>query len=370
MTAATQSTLLNPDRRFFEFLSLLRGIAVLMVVYDHLGAVWPLANGMAWGPNEFIRRWVTEPLAIIQDFGFLGVVTFFLISGFVITHVAQREARYEFAIKRILRIYPPLIVSILAVIAITAIRGGDLLTWKQYLFSFSLLNYVRAPSYVVNGVAWTLVIEMLFYLGVFLVLPLIKKKPFVAVSILIAAVAAVIWQSRSLGASFFLLAASVAYLPFLIQGQLIYLRWARKLSVRSYAVLAIATYVITVYGIRTIHTLYYPADNSYMISFAYAFTVFVAGLLLEAIIRVPRFIRFSSDISYSLYLFHGIIGFLVLDIVARRLNLTLSIALAFGAAMGIAYLSYRFVEKPSQTIARRMIASIKQRTNRVQADQS
>lgn len=368
MTAAQQPATEGVDRRFFAFLTLLRAIAVLMVVYDHFGAIWPEANAMSWAPNRFIRTWINDPMAIIQDFGFLGVVIFFLISGFVITHVAQRESRYEFAVKRILRIYPPLIASILLIVAITLIRGGVLLSWKQYIFSFTLLNYIRAPGYVVNGVAWTLVIEMLFYLGVFAVIPLLKRHAGIGSAVLIAATWLVIWQARSFGASFFLLAASVAYVPFLLQGQLIYLRWAKKLSTVHYAILAVATYGVTVFGIRTIHTTFLPADNSYMVSFGYAFLVFVVGLLLEAIIRIPPFIKFTSDISYSLYLFHGIVGFLVLDALAHRTNLTFAITIALFVAYFTAYVSHRWIERPSQNLARRIILRTSKRHRKPAAE--
>jgi peptidoglycan/LPS O-acetylase OafA/YrhL len=283
------------------------------------------------------------------------VVLFFMISGFIITHVARRESQRDFALKRVLRIYPPLIASILLIIAITVVRGGELLSWKQYLFSFTLLNYIRAPGYVVNGVAWTLVIEMLFYACIFAVIPLLKKRPALASSAIIVLIALVIWQARSFGGSFFLFAASMAYVPFLVQGQLIYLRWAKRISVPQYVVLASAGYIVTIYGIRSIHTAYLPASNSYMVSFSYAFAAFVIGLLLEGFIRVPRFLRFTAEISYSLYLFHGIVGFLVLDIVAPDLNLTLSIALASIAAYAVAFVSYKFVEQPSQALARRML---------------
>ena len=355
MTAAAPTPEARASHRFFAFLATLRGVAVLLVVYDHLGAIWPESNGMSWPPTRFIRTWINEPLAIIQDFGFFGVVLFFLISGFIITHVAQRETRYQFAVKRILRIYPPLIASIIVIIVITAIRGGVLLSWKQYLLSFTLLNYFWTPQYVVNGVAWTLVIEMLFYAGAFAVLPFLKRRAVLGSAILIAAVALIIWQARSFGANFFLFSASVAYLPFLLQGQIIYLRWTRKISTVQYAALAVATYAVTVYGIRTIHTAYLPADNSYMVSFAYAFFIFVLGLLFEGMIRIPRFISFTSNISYSLYLFHGVVGFLVLDLLTPKVNLTIAIAVAFAVALGSAYASYRWIERPSQTAARWII---------------
>ena len=343
------------ERKNFAFLNLLRASAVLLVLWDHLGAVWPERNSMYWWPRQFLQTWVNEPLAIIQDFGFLGVVTFFIISGFIITHAAQRETRFEFAIKRILRIYPPLIASILTVIVITVLRDGELLSWKKYVISFTLLNYMQSPQYVVNGVAWTLVIEMLFYAAVFILMSQLKRRPDIGVTVLITFIWLVISRARSFGASFFLLAASFAYLPYLVQGQLIYLRWAKKITNSSYAVLAFATYAVTIYGIQTIHTNYLPVDNSYMISFIYALFVFLISLFLEDSIRLPRVVSFTSDISYSLYLYHGIVGFLVLDLTVSKINLTLSIGAALTTAFAVAYASYRFIERPFQKLARHII---------------
>ncbi len=104
----------TPDS--FSNITLLRAIAALMVVYDHLFGVLP---SQYFGSPTFlvplIQNNITTPLGIIQDFGWIGVALFFIVSGFIITHVAMRESRTEFLVKRIFRIYPPLILAILIV---------------------------------------------------------------------------------------------------------------------------------------------------------------------------------------------------------------------------------------------------------------
>ncbi|BAN01264.1 acyltransferase family protein [Ilumatobacter coccineus] len=342
--------------RTIEFLNLLRGVAVLLVVYDHLGAIWPESNGRSWVANRVIRRWVSEPLGIIQDFGFFGVAVFFLISGFVITHVAQRETRLQFAVKRVLRIYPPLIVSILLIIAIAFIQGTQRLSIGEYAQTMTLANYFRVPTFVANAVAWTLVIEMLFYIGVFITLPLLKRWPLVANGCLLGACALIILTARSFGASYFLFAAAVAYVPYLLLGQLVYLRWTRRITTVDYAVFTLATYLVVVFGIRRIHTAFSPADNSYMISVGFAFALFVVALLFEESIRVPAAIARTSEISYSLYLVHGVIGFYVLDVLVGRVPFTAAIVVAFAVAYAVAWASHRFVELPSQRLARSLLA--------------
>ena len=336
-------------------MNLLRGVAVLLVVYDHLGAIWPELNGRSWIVNRAVRRWVNEPLGIIQDFGFLGVVIFFLISGFVITHVAQRETRTQFAVKRVLRIYPPLIASILVIIAIAFIQDTPRLAVGEYLQTFTLVNYVRVPSFAASGVAWTLVIEMLFYAGVFATLPVLKRWPLIANGVLLAVCALVIVTARDFGPSYFLFAAAVAYVPYLLLGQLVYLRWTGRIATVEYVVFTIATYLVTVFGIRRIHTDFLPANNSYLISAGFAFAIFVFALMFEASIRVPRAIAETSEISYSLYLLHGVVGFFVLDELVGRVPFTAAIVIAFAVSFGASYLSHRFIEQPSQRLARSLL---------------
>ena len=344
------------DARTITFLNLLRGCAVLLVMYDHLGAVWPGESNRSWIVNRVIRRWINEPLGIIQDFGFLGVTIFFLVSGFIITHVAQRETRFQFATKRILRIYPPLIVSILVIAAIAAIRGVELLPIGDYLTSFTLVNYLQSPQVVVSGVAWTLVIEMLFYAAIFATLPLVQSRPLAANAIILVTVVIVICSAREFGASYFLFAASISYLPFLLIGQLIYLRWVRRITVPQTAVLTALTYGVAVFAIDRINSAFLLANNSYMISAGFAVGLFLVALSFEGSFRIPKFIALTSEISYSLYLLHGVIGYFTLDKLVGKIPFTAAFIVAVGTSLISAYVAHRFIELPSQRAARWIIA--------------
>jgi len=112
---STAEVIIQPKEQF-NFISILRAVAALLVVWDHLAGFGTDQNKVNWEPLNLMRSYINTPLGIIQDFGFLGVVLFFVISGFIITHVAQRESRLEFAIKRVFRIYPPFILSIIIIV--------------------------------------------------------------------------------------------------------------------------------------------------------------------------------------------------------------------------------------------------------------
>ena len=172
-----------------SFIALLRGVACLLVVWDHLAGIWLDSAGKTWLPLTLVREYVTTPLAVIQDFGFFGVVLFFFVSGFIITHVAQRESQLAYVIKRLFRIYPPLVLSIIAIyvtelvylhITGSLLEGAAIPSARSLFLAMTLTNYFTVPQVVINGVAWTLAIEVTFYALMFCLLPFVKKAPFIA----------------------------------------------------------------------------------------------------------------------------------------------------------------------------------------------
>lgn len=326
----------------------LRGIASALVVYDHLFAQGgKKILGKEIFPVVIIREYLTYPAGIIQDFGWFGVALFFLISGFLITHVSFQETRSQFAIRRIFRIYPPLIVAILFGLFLDWVGGKHLLSFKDYLISFTLLNYWITPQMVTLGVAWTLAVEMLFYGLIFFVMPMLKQKPIIAVCIELAIVAIVLIFCKKFGGNFFLFSASFSKLPYLIAGQLIYLLHSRKISPVTFAIATFATFLLIMAGIKTISTAFYPVDHSYIISFFYAYLLFCISLLLQSHISPWKINLFASNTSYSLYLYHGIIGFFLLQQAAKFFKHQIVIIPIVALCYLVAYLSYRFVELPS-----------------------
>jgi len=327
----------------------------MLVVYDHLIAVFLDRTGRTWLPLTWMRTYVTQPLGIIQDFGFLGVAIFFLISGFIITHVAQREDRFTFAVKRLGRIYPPLFSAIFLIIVFELLSGHSLLSLGDYLWSLTLLNYWRIPQVVVSGVAWTLVIEVIYYALVFAVLPILRDRPALGYTLQLLIVGLVIRFARSFGDEFFLASASVAYLPYLLHGSLAYFLWKKRISPALFGLLGLATYLLSIYGIMTILTDFYAASNSYSINFLYAYAIFGVSLLLNDHVKLGRITAFLANISYSLYLVHGTVGFYVLAKLTPHVNYAVALVVATAVALGTAYLSWRFVEVPSQSLTRRFL---------------
>lgn len=350
---------------------LLRGIAALLVVWDHLIADWGDINAVNWPPVIVVRKYITIPLAIIQDFGFLGVVFFFLISGFIISHVLQREDRFTFLIKRLFRIYPPFIISIIILVLFTGIYGFiasrntflDGRTPPDILLSMTLMNYFFVKQNPVIGVAWTLVIEIIFYALCFILLPLIQRMPRVAIMSLLSFCFLTISYCRNLGANFFLFSVVCSYLPFLLMGQIIYFLWSKRISFRDFLLFSAISYLIIIKGVRTIQPDFYNPGNSYLVTFMYAYLAFLFLIFFEKHIKIYSVFGFFSNISYSLYLYHGVLGPLILTILFPKTGFTMAIIISVTLVITASYLSWRLVETPSQQVARRILTyySVKRR---------
>lgn len=345
MSAADGSK--DPASRYV-FLDYLRAVAAWLVVWDHMANLVPQRMGQAFAPAQWVRHNITGPLGIIQDFGWFGVVVFFLISGFIISDRAAVESPYRFVVRRLLRIYPMMAVAVALSIALGIPTSPP--SVSTILLNVSLINYLIVPQVVLVGVAWTLIIEMVFY-AITALTQFMRRSPH-RIAINLAFCALVIYQRGAFGPEFGLFATVASYLPILVMGQAVY--WwleAKRLSWRwGFAYLA-AAWGVFLLGVRAIHPEFAPADNSYAISVAYALLLFVA--LLN--VRLPewRAIRFLSDTSYSVYLLHGLLGEQLLILLLRHhMPVTLAIAAAAAASLAGSWITFRFVERPTQRLAR------------------
>src|SRR5438477_6323288 len=103
---------------------------------------------------------------MICDIVILCLTFFFVVIGFIITHVALQESPFEFVVKRVMRIYPPLIVSVLVYAAVCWVyqlaAGASLFTlsapsWQATLRSMIVVNGIFEDPQFINGVLCTLV---------------------------------------------------------------------------------------------------------------------------------------------------------------------------------------------------------------------
>lgn len=134
----------------------LRGLAALAVVLFHLTTRFQQLYGQ------------DQALPWAFPHGHYGVNLFFIISGFVIFMTLERTTRsMDFVVSRFSRLFPAYWVCIaitFGVVATLGLPGKEVTPW-QALANGLMLHHLLLKVPHVDGVYWTLEVELLFYIA-------------------------------------------------------------------------------------------------------------------------------------------------------------------------------------------------------------
>ncbi len=347
----------SPGMRFV-LVDQLRALGALAVLWSHLVGAWLDANDRSWTGLDLGQAILTDPLGLRTNLGSFGVALFFFVSGFVITHAAYRETGRQFIVRRLLRIYPPLFFAVLvtwlvSVVFLTPTAAGGPDHW---LLQATLANWAISPLVIAIPVTWTLFIEVAFYLIVWASKPLLTRFT-AGVPIAVLAVSAFCAVAmNSLGPSFFEAAHSLILLPVLAIGQLTYLVLTRRLPLLAGAGLAVASWLLLLYGLRQSRPEQIGEDMPWGASIAFAGLLFLLAVTLEGRFSGSRVLTVVAKRTYSVYLLHWPIGMTALTVTVIGLHLpyTVGLVIALVLVAGFTELSYRFVERPWIALSRRI----------------
>ena len=153
---------------FNAHLHALRGLAALAVLLFHWYQFFPAAASVI-RPERFAGT-VLDP-TVYLGFGWMGVPLFFVLSGYLLGgQVAHVELTGTFLkrfwVRRFLRIYPAVWAELVILLMLgTFITGliskqGMETLWLQFLLWINLPPLMAQP---INGVWWTLPVELGFY---------------------------------------------------------------------------------------------------------------------------------------------------------------------------------------------------------------
>lgn len=332
----------------FANIQSLRAIAALLVLCTH--ALYPLVP-MRSHP---ITPW-------LDSFGPGGVDLFFVISGFIIYNAAMRASKSidvisdtwsvvrSFIFKRIIRIFP--LYWIVFTVAYMAQPYVELAPdWLEKKTLWPLLLLSGSPNYIVMS-AWTLVIEINFYLVAVMVLAFFPKRTFFGFMVWAVAIGVSQFDDQVKSQAW----ASIIFYEFIfgiIAAQLINSGFVKvgRLAVITGA----ASFFVGAYVLHSLGGWFGTGPLVRTFCFGLPSAVLLYGLVaLEKTQNwvLPRFLQNLGDASYSLYLWHQLV-FAVLFFCISYLGITESLprelyALGFIViAILVGMLSYRFIEKP------------------------
>lgn len=349
---------LTSSKQHFQPIDGLRCIAAGLVVLQHTLESTPVLGSHA------VQGFWGDFLVNNLNLGRLGVIIFFLISGFLIPSTLKPGvgALPKFFISRLARLYPLYWFSMLTGTAVALWLALPMLTAGEFVISMTMLQKLAGVKDV-YGPYWTLFVEMVFYascVGLFVIGQLHRpQRIFVLVGGFAAlscglSVASVFTSSLGGLHSAVLQAGGLAnYLMVMFTGYLIRLYYEDKISGRQVAVAAglfVASFMV--YAVcRTITLDFGDLLGPKAVFFSSTLGLLAFWLTLRYQLWTHRYLVYVGMISYGVYLFHGQvlhIGEWLLG--GPATNAVESVALlAFVVAVTgvISHLAYQWIETPS-----------------------
>ncbi len=283
------------------------------------------------------------------NYGTWGVSLFFVISGFIIPY-SLYYSNYKlknypyFILKRIIRLDPPYILSILGIFLLSCLAQLSPYHTSNIINLFNA-NTLYHIFYVVdilkgqwfNGAFWTLAIEFQFYILIGLLFPLLTFKNNLIqllLFLLFCSIPFFIPDNRFV----------TSYLLMFLPGILLFFLMTKQISLPIFIFSAII--IVALNYIKTdIQGLICP--------------IIAAGFIL--FIKKPiKPLIFLGTISYSLYLINtpigtdGIINFLQNYIISENGRIGLMI-IALLIIIFFAWVFYRVIEKPSLKLSKKIV---------------
>ncbi|WP_255375818.1 acyltransferase [Saccharomonospora sp. CUA-673] len=244
------------DKTRISFVDMGRAIAALLVVYSHVAHPWVEDKNENAPVIGFVEAFTSEPMLMAtQGIGQIAVPFFFLVSGFIVTPIAIRQGYRKFAVNRFIRVYAPLLFVLLLTSA--ALWAGlepqstgqsqEVTLWTMFT-NWTLVNYILYPQVVLMPVAWTMIIEVLFYLMLLALLPVLRRAVWLAICIELTFVFVVLSSRSELNESWSLFAVNVSYLPILLIGQIAWATTAKKIPLWAGSIFGVLAWMLYVYG--------------------------------------------------------------------------------------------------------------------------
>ncbi|WP_339615940.1 acyltransferase [uncultured Gilvimarinus sp.] len=190
--------LADNHNRFQPKLHGLRGLAALAVVLFHWASTYPV---MEQAP-EYLR-FITGASQTIFNFGWIGVLLFFVLSGYLLggrllNTSLTSEVCKSFWLRRCLRIFPAVwlqyaVLLLLAAVGVKGITAPN--GWLDSILNFFLLiNLPPVLPRAINLVWWTLPIELSFYAVLPLLILAIRKMGWINFGI-VTFIGCVLWRA-------------------------------------------------------------------------------------------------------------------------------------------------------------------------------
>lgn len=347
----------------------LRGVAALIVVFLHVSSSFVGTAGDRYSAvGGFIERYSGTVVGLLWS-GSAAVYLFFVLSGYALTRMLSgfRGTYLGYAVRRIVRLWAPYVVSVgvgIAFILVTPDAVGWQSDWYKSLRSshvdpwnvfahIAMVGEFNVNS--INFVVWSLVHEMrlsLIFPIIYIGLVSGKRDWVLGASVALALGCLALMKHFGIGSAKYSFIASGVYQLFFVIGGYISVRedqlkvvyrkfhWSLKIALFSLGIFSFSGGL----GLLILSGL---VGGTIIVLFA------VCSELFEKVLSIGP-IQFLGKISYSFYLYHGIILIAFVNATAPYLSLYVQSVFVVAASIVVAVLSERYVEAPSNQLGRRL----------------
>ncbi len=283
------------------------------------------------------------PQAAHVPFSFPGgnyrVLLFFTISGFAIFFTLDRiRTVADFVVNRFARLYPAYLVAMLLTLGIEYLaQATQLLVGPvAILANFTMLQgFAFMPE--VDGAYWTLTVEIAFYFCMVAIWKFVGIRRLEPVLALWLAVRWLFWLWPDMPERIIMLLV-LRYTPFFVIGMLAYRLWSGQRTLAQQAPYA----ALALLSIATMETWDVTIVGCVLMA---AFLALIHGHLRFLSVRP---LIWLGGISYSFYLIHQHVGFVVmLEFAKAGYSPWLGFAAAFTVALTLGTVINRVVERPA-----------------------
>jgi peptidoglycan/LPS O-acetylase OafA/YrhL len=313
-------------------LDLARLLAATAVVIFHFG----FHGGVT---HRYLDAY-SPALGVWTRYGYLGVDVFFVISGFVIAWSAQGARALDFAWRRWLRVYPTFIFCVLlSSLVIVLARDPHFEVTLRQLLAHVIIDPRRFRIPFIDGVYWTIVCEVQFYVfvAIGLSIPWLRKHK---TACILAWYALTLLNEYGIDSRMLRYAFVTQWSSFFILGMMLFRLKIRQFS-RIDALLAVASFGTGMQlELRDARQRFLIAPDYSALAVALVLGSAIALLIYSAQFRfrpsVEAALRQLGSVSYPLYLIHGTIGYIVINRLVPRVGLLGAIALTITFVVGLA----------------------------------
>jgi peptidoglycan/LPS O-acetylase OafA/YrhL len=351
-----------------EFANTLRGVAALCVMVEHYYSFFT-------GDRSVIARLINAPALsnnyqLSPDYLFwvysiphliwasLGVALFFVISGFVIPFSVKSGSIAAFLFARAFRIYPLYIVGFSITLLSLYVSGWYFSRDWQFTYEQVLPHFIPGlrelyGSPYIDGILWTLEIEIKFYIICALIAPLIRRGSVKVFMVPIAvALADYLLCKNVAGYEKGSLSQAAPFLCFMFIG--VAFHYLRARIIRPPVGAAV---IAGVFSVFVLSLAYGPTSQYLTIVWSYGVAVALFGIAA----RFPqpfgksRVGNFLADISYPLYVVHGVTGYALLRILTEvGMPGALALPVTVIAVFTIAWSLHNIVEDRSRACGKKL----------------